>query len=219
MSSYDKTVWKDSAETEITAERLNNMEDGIENAHNGENVPDFESYDRASDFEGLYEIETIKKGETLKSILSKITKFSNNIRWLFNFINPQKIQEAGYDSMEKVIERIGNIISSDEVKTTDTYFGKPVYTKTLKSTTKITAGSTNSVPHGISDIDSIWIDLSNSYLNNGVNVFPLNISYYITGFDNCCPHVDKTNIYFASQGTWTETWIKVITLRYTKNTD
>lgn len=33
MSNYKKTVWKDSPETEITAERLNNMEEGIFNAH------------------------------------------------------------------------------------------------------------------------------------------------------------------------------------------
>lgn len=33
MSSYNRTVWQDSLETEITAERLNNMEEGIETAN------------------------------------------------------------------------------------------------------------------------------------------------------------------------------------------
>lgn len=34
MSNYKKTAWKDSIETEITAEKLNNMEDGIETLYN-----------------------------------------------------------------------------------------------------------------------------------------------------------------------------------------
>lgn len=37
MSSYKRTFWEDSPKTEITAERLNNMEKGIENLHNAMN--------------------------------------------------------------------------------------------------------------------------------------------------------------------------------------
>lgn len=33
MSNYNRTFWKDSPETEITAERLNNMEEGISTAN------------------------------------------------------------------------------------------------------------------------------------------------------------------------------------------
>lgn len=115
-------------------------------------------------------------------------------------------------------EKFG-IISSEEVKTGDFYFGKPIYTKTIRYTTNITAGQTNPVPHGINNIDTVWIDMSNSYLTNAAYVFPVSIGYYMSGFDNMCPYVDKTNIYFASQGTWGTNWEKVVTLRYTKTKD
>ena len=156
MSNYEKINWKNSPETEITAEALNHMDDGIKEAHEL--------------------IDSFGRKENL-------------------------------------------VLKSEEVKTKDTYFGKPVYTKTIRYTTTITAGQPNDVPHGINNIDTVWIDLSNSYLTNASFVFPVTIGYYMSGFDNVCPYVNKTNIYFASQGTWGVGWTKVITLRYTKTTD
>lgn len=96
MSSYNKTIWKDSSDTEITATRLNNMEEGIEQAHNGENIPVFESYDNENDYESLFNLPTISAGDKLKDILSKITKFCNNFRYLFNFVKPTDIINAGW---------------------------------------------------------------------------------------------------------------------------
>ena len=111
------------------------------------------------------------------------------------------------------------VISSSETKTKDMFFGKPIYTKTITFTTTVSLGSTNSVPHGISNIDKIWIDDSNSFFHHANCTFPLTTSYYMSGFDNACPYVDKTNISFASQGNWGTDWTKYITVRYTKTTD
>lgn len=132
----------------------------------------------------------------------------------------EDVQIGEMSVSEKLDELETNtVISSDEVKTRDLFFGKPVYTKTIRYTTNVTSGQTNAVPHEISNINTIWIDLSNSYITNANYVFPLTVSYYMSGFDNCCPYVDKTNIYFASQGTWGTNWTKSITVRYTKTTD
>lgn len=104
MSSYERTEWKNSPETEITAERLNDMEEGIEQAHKGESTPEFNSYDSAEEYEGTYVIESIKSGEKLKEILTKLTKFTNNIRWMLDFMAPKKIQEVGYTSIADAVE-------------------------------------------------------------------------------------------------------------------
>ena len=117
--------------------------------------------------------------------------------------------------------KTNTVMSSSEVKTRDTFFGKPIYTKTITFTTTISSGVANSVPHGISNIDKIWIDTSNSFLQNSNNgiVYPVSISYYPSGFDNACPYVDKTNINYAVQTSWGTHWTKNITVRYTKTTD
>lgn len=64
MSSYKRTFWEDSPKTEITAERLNNMEEGIEKLHNNISNPnllingDFQVWQRGEQFhyasKGLY---------------------------------------------------------------------------------------------------------------------------------------------------------------------
>ena len=146
------------------------------------------------------------------SVLSSISNSTNAI-----------VEEGGILKKTSLSEAIkGTTVSSIETKTHDLFFGKPIYTKTITFTTSVTASSStvnNATPHSIANIDKVWIDISNSYLNNGTYFWPLTVSYYMTGFDNCCPYVDKTNIYFGSQGTWGTGWTKCITLRYTKTTD
>ena len=146
------------------------------------------------------------------SVLSSISNNTNVI-----------VEESGVLKKTSLSEATkGTVISSTENKTKDLFFGKPIYTKTITFTTSVTASTavgSNATPHSIANIDKIWIDISNSYLNNGTYVWPLTVSYYTSSFDNCCPYVDKTNIYFGSQGTWGTGWTKCITLRYTKTTD
>ena len=121
MSSYNRTVWQDSSETEITAERLNNMEEGIEQAHNGENVPDFVSYDDAESHETIIEVPSITKGDTLKSILSKITKHIKNLRYV--------VSSFEEDFEEKCIICLLQSIPSKD----GSYYTTPYYFKKKKT--------------------------------------------------------------------------------------
>ena len=107
MSSYNKTIWKDSPETMINSERLNKMEEGIQNAHDGENIPDFVSFDAEDECEAVFEVPSIERGDKLKDILTKITKFCNNIRYLFNFVKVEDIHNAGYASVADALKTIG----------------------------------------------------------------------------------------------------------------
>ena len=72
------------------------------------NIVTFESYDDAEEHEAILDVETISSGSKLKDILSKITKFCNNIRYLFEFIGVLSIQEQGYLGVADAIAKIGS---------------------------------------------------------------------------------------------------------------
>ena len=116
MSSYNENHWKDSPETEITAEKLNNQEQGIKDAHDGENTPLFLSYDNAKEVTEILEVDSIAKGDTLSIILSKLTKFANNVRWLFNFLKPTEVQENGYENLPSMAEAVQDLKNGTEWK-------------------------------------------------------------------------------------------------------
>lgn len=106
MSSYNRTVWQDSPETEITAERLNNMEEGIEQAHNGENIPNFANSDALDTEEAPLEwmdVEILTNGERLSSIISKVSAMFRNVRYLY----------------EKVKELLPNKVTGKYITATD----------------------------------------------------------------------------------------------------
>lgn len=109
MSSYERVNWENSPSTKtpINNVNLNKMDEGIEQAHNGESIPEFESFDDEEEYETILEIPSISKGDKLKDILSKITKFCNNIRYLFEFIGVLDIRKAGYLSVANAINTIG----------------------------------------------------------------------------------------------------------------
>ena len=94
MSSYKENVWTDSPESEITAEKFNNQETGIKQAHDGDNTPIFDSYDVQEDEEMRLDtewenVQGLWSGETMKSILMKISLFFRNVRYLYKKLNPQ----------------------------------------------------------------------------------------------------------------------------------
>lgn len=72
-----------------------------------DNVVTFDSYDDAEEYDGIWEVPSIAAGEKLSAILSKITKFCNNIRYLFNFVKVNDIMDAGYASVADAINTIG----------------------------------------------------------------------------------------------------------------
>lgn len=114
-------------------------------------------------------------------------------------------------------------MSSEETKTHELFLGKPIYTKTFKFDT-ILSNTVISKLHSISNVDNIWIDLSNSYmqaLSNGYSVPVISGMYYgKTGSgNNWSVAVDRTNFYLYADSGWNDNWVKFITVRYTKTTD
>jgi len=123
MSSYNENHWKDSPETEITAEKLNNQEQGIKDAHDGENIPLFTSCDNAEEVKEVLEVDSIANGDKLNIILSKLTKFANNVRWLFNFLKPTEVQGKGYESLPDVVSDVKDLNDRDYELGTDSDTG------------------------------------------------------------------------------------------------
>ena len=114
-------------------------------------------------------------------------------------------------------------MSSEETKTHELFLGKPIYTKTFKFDT-ILSNTVISKLHSISNVDNIWIDLSNSYmqaLSNGYSVPVVSNMYYgkIGSGNNWSVAVDKTSFYLYADSGWNDNWVKFITVRYTKTTD
>ena len=114
-------------------------------------------------------------------------------------------------------------MSSEETKTHERFLGKPIYTKTFKFDT-ILSNTVISKPHSISNVDNIWIDLSNSYMqafSNGYSVPIVSNMYYgkVGSGNNWSVAVDKTSFYLYADSGWNDNWVKFITIRYTKTID
>lgn len=110
------------------------------------------------------------------------------------------------------------IITGEEVTTNEYLDGSRVFTKRIVVTTAITGGTRLTVPHEITDAGSVWIDLSNSYIQNRDDntTLALPIVYYDNQSNSMQVTADLTNIYIDAGGGWNTRWRKVITLKYTK---
>lgn len=76
-----------------------------------ENVVTFTSDDSLGDEDNPLtwtEVEVLTNKEKSSSIFKKISQMFKNVRYLFNFIKIEEIQNAGYTSMEKVVETLDN---------------------------------------------------------------------------------------------------------------
>ena len=128
------------------------------------------------------------------------------------------------DQIDILNNKLTYVISSEESKTHDTFFGKPVYTKTFRFTTTIVAGTTMKVDLNIPNVDYLWIDITNSFMfdtNNGYSV-PIVSSMYFQGTGtgsnwSCAAYKSQLQLY--ADGGWNTAWEKVVTVRYTKTTD
>mgnify|MGYP004516015843 CR=1 FL=1 len=121
------------------------------------------------------------------------------------------------------LKDINTYISSEETKTNDYLLGKPIYTKTFRFAT-ILSDTVIKISHGISNIDNVWVDLTNSFMqaiSNGYSVPIISSMYYgKTGSgNNWSVAVDKTYVYLYADSGWNDNWVKFITIRYTKTID
>ena len=103
--------------------------------------------------------------------------------------------------------------------------GKPLYRKTITFTSTISANTTTSIAHNITNAKNIFIDFSASFMEANIGSsdyvsynFP-SIGYGGNITDKVYCYVNLTNIIFYANGAWAENWIKHITLKYTKTTD
>lgn len=114
------------------------------------------------------------------------------------------------------------IMISEEVKTRDTLFGKPIYSKTFKFTTTIQGNNIFNYPHDLENIDDIWVDMQNSFIiceaKNNCS-YPFIECRYNGDSEELQISVNNTNIIFDASGGWDTNWTKIITIRYTKTTD
>ena len=171
--AYTKTEWVNDKAPAINATNLNNIENGIEEAHN--------------------EITKIGDLSQLK------TENKDN---LVNAIN----------------EGVVNYIDNQEVFTNEYLNGKKIYSKRIV-VGSLTTG-TNSRAHNVTNFDTMWIDLSNSFIkaNSSKLCYSFNMVLYgsTSNSDRLQTFVNETSVNIISTGGW-EIWTAYVTLKYTKN--
>lgn len=126
-------------------------------------------------------------------------------------------------TLELTIDDIQNLkaafSTTRERQTIDTWINdKPIYRKTI-NVGAITSGSQKVVNHGISDVDEIWVDLSNSFLKAGdgnTYTLPRVTSAALNQMIEVV--VSKSQIFVTpgSNGSFSGCYV---TVRYTKTTD
>ena len=111
----------------------------------------------------------------------------------------------------KYLDKKAEIYSTDEVKTRKVWMGKPVYRKVVVLTASTTTQSI-SVSSVSSNIDKIWIDLSNSFYSSGGIISDWEVSgarFKIVVDSGDIYYVCSSNLYANAS----------ITFEYTKTTD
>ena len=123
----------------------------------------------------------------------------------------------------------GHKFGLDSNATGETWInGKPIYSKVINYGAIASTGSNTvlSKEHGISDVENIWIDLSNSFLSASGRYYPVirqqamgkTSSVTWSQSTHVRPSVDATKIYMdiGSQANFDDSYF---TVRYTKTTD
>lgn len=152
--------------------------------------------------------------ETLQEYNARLAENNTSLDDVLTTIN--NLPEGGSSGMS-------NIFSTEETRIGTWIDGKPLYRKVV-STTEVMQENVNLViPHGITDIDKIWIDFGNSYYYRAEDKRGLTLvqTFYTTtsSKDRTSAYVDGNNVHLISTGGWNASWEKVITINYTKTTD
>ena len=124
------------------------------------------------------------------------------------------------EGWEQVENTIGDVYAQGEEVIIGTWYGRPLYRKTISTTNVLTANTTMEIPHNIENVHMIWIDNSSTYMSTGSGFsysLPM-VGYNGNITDKTYAYVEGANIKLFSNGNWGTGWTKVITLRYTKKT-
>ena len=104
---------------------------------------------------------------------------------------------------------------STEEQVIGTWFGKPLYQKTIDFGYMAKANVFKHVPHNVANIEKVWIDRSNSYFVDA------SLNYYDVSDYDWHTSVNATNISaVVSSNDYDRTTSSMyVTIRYTKTTD
>ena len=124
-----------------------------------------------------------------------------------NEVNQNDINKSTYSTTEQVV---GKWID-----------GKPLYRKTFSFNESIQTNVDLTKPHNIENADLVFIDTGSSFMyNQNYECYTIIQTGYSQQFnDKLFIHVNRNNFTLRSNAGWGTSWVKVVTLLYTKTTD
>lgn len=113
---------------------------------------------------------------------------------------------------------------SEIIPTNEFLNDKRIYIK--KFSTNETMNSNNNflikIPHGITNYDDLWIDVSNSHMYANKNDYErymsipiVSTAYLNNSTDEISATINAKNILIISNGSWNNAWIKDVTVKFT----
>lgn len=171
--------------------------------------------------------EKLVSGENIKTINGKSILGSGNITIESGTGGGENLDELPIgtrvefngetipDGWEEVEEISNDEVYSTEEQVIGTWFGKPLYRKTIDFGYMAKANVFKHVPHNVANVEKIWIDRSNSYFVDA------SLNYYDVSDYDWHTSVNATNIsaVVASNDYDRTTSSMYVTIRYTKTTD
>lgn len=111
------------------------------------------------------------------------------------------------------------------VATNEFLNGKRIYTKRFSTTDSIGSGNNYvlEIPHGITNFDELWIDVSYSHFYANKNSarymsIPIVATAYVSNSnDEISASIYGNNILIIANGGWGNLWTKVVTIKFTYN--
>lgn len=112
-------------------------------------------------------------------------------------------------------------VEAQEVETCETFLGKKVFRKTYVTDGIINVGRDGAlhIQDDLTFTDELWIDMSNSFMKTKSSniIYPLTANmdhdYASMGFSVWC---NKAGVRLISDSGWSDQWVKVVTIKYTK---
>lgn len=173
------------------------------------------------------EIEYVELASKKTASLDKIelgekTSFFTKLKeYPYEFEINSSLQLASVDGIEIAVNNNNNAndYSLQEVKTNETWMGKPIYRKVIYIE-QLPNAAVDEYSHGIENIDTIWINIGKSYIAwNTEKNGPLPHVGVTGGGAQMSFTVDK-NVIGINTGTMDRTQVSAyVTLEYTKTTD
>ena len=144
----------------------------------------------------------------------RIKKTSETTPTTAQVVNTESNSTQDTYSCDKINEKVKEVYSTTEQVIGTWIDGKPLYRKTIP--VNITTTSRVSYNHNITNIESIWVDMSASYYTNETIFLPF--GYQTQGFYTEA-YVNSTSIAIDITSSFWVSGTAYITLKYTKTTD